>query len=47
MKKGMKKRHQQVEVKVDPKTHEKYLEIRLTDAVRRQLRPLKGKRRKP
>lgn len=40
---AMKKRRQEVEVVKDPKTNEKFLKIRLTNAVRRQLAPLKGK----
>ncbi|MBZ5687221.1 MAG: hypothetical protein LAP86_19540 [Acidobacteriia bacterium] len=44
MKKLMPK-NQQVQVEVDPKTHVKYLKIRLTDSLRRQLAPMKGKPR--
>jgi hypothetical protein len=39
----MKKRRQTIQVESDPKTHEKYLKIWLTDSVRRQLSPLTRK----
>jgi hypothetical protein len=40
----MKRKQQEVEVTKDSKTHEKFLTIRLTDSVRRQLAPLKRKK---
>jgi hypothetical protein len=40
---AVKKKRQQVQVRVDPDTHEKFLEIKLTNSVRRQLAPMKRK----
>jgi hypothetical protein len=40
----MKKKQQEVEIIKDRKTHQKFLKIRLTDSVRRQLAPLKRKK---
>jgi hypothetical protein len=40
----MKKKQQQVQVRVDPDTGQKFLEIRLTNSLRRQLAPLKRKK---
>jgi hypothetical protein len=40
----MTEKRQTVQVASDPKTHEKYLKIWLTDAVRRQLGPMTRKK---